>query len=406
MQITVIIPLFNKQDFIRQSVQSALAQKNVDVELLIIDDGSSDKSLEVINSVPDPRIRIFRQTNLGPSAARNLGMREARYSLVAFLDGDDYWASTKLFEQASYLEAHPEISAVYCQALRVDVNGNLIYRKPFGSGIRDEDFLLENLVKKPVSPALGSTLMIRTDVLKKMEGFDEAMFNGEDTDLELRLAQAGFKQHMLTRSLAFIRFDASSLSHSFDEDRWAVSYRSHLLSYERLRNNHPTDISEEKASNKVLNVHLRQFLYYLFIGKEGAASVLRDRISADWTLLEKNSRDFYSQIEFFTPLIYHKDGWSGLESFIERVLVERNQILPNSKDATRDDLIRIKAFVWCAGQSGGKVKRQAWSYLFAACKRNPGLLQKMNFWKQAVRLMVGNLAIWLNVKWHQLFRKY
>ena len=86
---------------------------------------------------------------------------EAKYPLIAFLDGDDYWAPSKLFEQASYLQAHPEISAVYCQALRVDVTGKLIFRKPFGSGIRDEDFLLKNLVKKPVSPALGSTLMIR-----------------------------------------------------------------------------------------------------------------------------------------------------------------------------------------------------------------------------------------------------
>ena len=225
MKISVIIPLFNKQDFILQSIQSALSQKKVEIELLVIDDGSSDKSLEMISSVSDTRIRVFRQNNLGPSAARNLGMREARYPLIAFLDGDDYWASTKLFEQASFLEAHPEVSAVYCQALRVDVDGNTIYRKPFGSGIRDEDFLLKNLVKKPVSPALGSTLMIRTDVLKQMNGFDERIFNGEDTDLELRLAQAGFKQHMLTKSLSFIRFDASSLSHSFDEERWARSYR-------------------------------------------------------------------------------------------------------------------------------------------------------------------------------------
>ena len=151
-----------------------------------------------------------------------------------------------------------------------------------------------------------------------MGGFDEAIVNGEDTDLELRLAQSGFKQHMLAKPLAFIRFDASSLSHSFDEERWAVSYRSHVLIYEKLLNNHPPEISEAQARIKVLNVHLRQFLYYLLIGKQKEAGVLRTRIMGERQLLDKNSRDFYTQIEFFTPLIYHKDGWPALEKFIEQ----------------------------------------------------------------------------------------
>lgn len=406
MQITVVIPLFNKQDYVLKSIQSVLRQKKVDLELLIIDDGSSDRSVEIAESIGDPRLRIFRQKNLGPSAARNRGMMEAKYPLIAFLDGDDFWAPTKLFEQGSYLQAHPEFSAVYCQALRVDINGDLIYRKPFGSGIRDEDFMLKNLVNKPVSPALGSTLMIRTDVLKKMDGFDERIFNGEDTDLELRLAQAGFNQHMLTKSLVFIRFDSFSLSHSFEEERWAVSYHSHLLIYEKLRKNHPPEISVEKASSKVLNVHLRQFLYYLLIGKQEAESDLRARISEDRKLLDKDSRDFYTQIEFFTPLIYHNDGWPGLERFIERVLVERSLILPNSGNETQDDLRRIKAIVWCAGQGGSKVKVQAWAFLFKVSKRNPRLLLSLNFWKQALRLIIGDLAIWLNVKWHELSMKF
>jgi len=406
MQITVVIPLFNKQHFILQSILSVLQQKNVDLEVLIIDDGSSDKSLEVINSVSDSRIRVFRQNNLGPSAARNRGMWEAKYPLIAFLDGDDFWAPTKLFDQSSFLQTHPEFSAVYCQALRVDVNGNMIYRKPFGFGIRDEDFLIKNLVNKPVSPALGSTLMIKTDVLKKMDGFDERIFNGEDTDLELRLAQAGFKQHMLSKSLVFIRFDGSSLSHSFDEERWAVSYRSHLLIYEKLQKNHPPEVSEEKALNKILNVHLRQFIYYLFIGKKEAESDLRARIIESRKLLDKNSRDFYTQIEFFTPLIYHNDGWLGLERFIDRVLIERNIILPNSENVIRDDLIKIKAIVWCAGQGGDFLKVQAWKYLLSTCGRNPQLLFGLNFWQQAARLLAGNQAIWINVKWHQLIMKF
>jgi glycosyltransferase involved in cell wall biosynthesis len=399
MNVSVVIPLFNKQDFVLKAITSVLKQKKVELELLVIDDGSTDNSFEIVNSVNDPRIRIFKQNNLGPSAARNRGMLEAKYPLIAFLDGDDFWAPTKLFEQAAYLEAHPEISAVYCQAVRVDVTGGLVNRKPFGYGIRDEGFLLKNLVKKPISVALGSTLMIRLEVLEKMGGFDEALVNGEDTDLELRLAKAGFKQHMISKPLTIVRFDASSLSRSFDEERWAISYRSHMLIYEKLLNDHPSEFSEVQARNKVLNVHLRQLLYYLLIGKTLAANGLRNRIIEERNLLDKNSGDFYTQIEFFTPLIYHRDGWTGLEKFIERVLDERDLILPNCENAIQDDLMKIKAIVWCAGQAHSNLKHEAWRFLFRACGKNFGLIINKDIWKQAVRLLVGNIAIWVNIRW-------
>ena len=406
MHISVVMPLFNKQDFVLQSVNSALQQKGIELELLIIDDGSTDRSLEIVEKIGDPRIRILRQKNLGPSAARNSGLKEAKHSLIAFLDADDYWAPKKLISQMSYLQTHPETAAVYCQALRVDINGNLIFRKPFGSGIRDENFLLNNLLTRPKTPALGSTLMIRTEILRKIDGFDVEITNGEDMDIQLRLAQAGFTQHMLSRSLAYIRFIHSSQSHSFDLDRWMNSYKSHLWIYKKLLKNDLPEILIDKANAKILNVHLRQFLYYLLIGKKEAAYELRTHIMNDANKLDKNSRDFYTQIEFFTPLIYQKDGWPELERFIEIVLTERGQIIQNSKNPIHDELTRIKAKVWCAGQGNKKIRRQTWVFLFNACRRNPALIHNLNFWKQAARLLIGNLVIRHNIKWHEASMKY
>ncbi len=164
----------------------------------------------------------------------------------------------------------------------------------------------------------------------------------------------------------------------------------------------------DEIASVVIVVRLRLLfrVHHVALGIEHAESELRARIIEDRNALDQESRDFYTQIEFFTPLIYFKDGWPGLERFIERVLVERDLILPNSKNAIQDDLIKIKAIVWCAGQGGNKVKDLAWAFLFKACSRNHRLLLKLNFWKQAVRLLVGKLAIWLNVKWHQLFMKF
>ena len=88
---------------------------------------------------------------------------------------------------------------------------------------------------------------------------------------------------------------------------------------------------------------------------------------------------------------------------LDQVMIHEDAEIENMHSL---DLIKIKAIVWCAGQGDNKVQRMARGYLFNACGTNPRLLLKLNFWKQSVRLLVGKLAIWLNVKWHQQLSKY
>ncbi len=89
--ISVVIPLYNKEPYIKRAIDSILAQKIQDYEIIVIDDGSTDKSAEVVKSFPDPRIRLIQQENAGVSAARNRGIEEAKAELIAFLDADDEW---------------------------------------------------------------------------------------------------------------------------------------------------------------------------------------------------------------------------------------------------------------------------------------------------------------------------
>ncbi len=91
MQVSVIVPLYNKGRSIERTVRSILAQTYQDFELLIIDDGSTDDGPEIIRTIVDPRIRLIQQSNAGPGAARNRGVAEALGDFVAFLDGDDEW---------------------------------------------------------------------------------------------------------------------------------------------------------------------------------------------------------------------------------------------------------------------------------------------------------------------------
>lgn len=109
MRISIVIPLFNKEKTVARALASIAAQSVEDYEVLVVDDGSTDQGAAMVEAWKDPRVRLIRQANGGPGAARNTGWREARASLVAFLDADDEWESEYLDRALSHLE-NPEVS--------------------------------------------------------------------------------------------------------------------------------------------------------------------------------------------------------------------------------------------------------------------------------------------------------
>lgn len=104
---SVVIPLYNKQDCIRNTVQSVLNQTFPDFEINIVDDGSTDRSLEIARQFDDPRIRVFSKPNGGVSSARNYGIRQSRKKYIAFLDADDLWYPDYLSEIARLIDKYP-----------------------------------------------------------------------------------------------------------------------------------------------------------------------------------------------------------------------------------------------------------------------------------------------------------
>ncbi len=109
---SVVVPLYNKELFIRRTVESVLSQSYQDFELIVVDDGSTDASIDVLAKVNDPRMRVVSQTNGGEGAARNCGMREASQPWIALLDADDYWFPDHLAELARLIELFPEAGMV------------------------------------------------------------------------------------------------------------------------------------------------------------------------------------------------------------------------------------------------------------------------------------------------------
>jgi glycosyltransferase involved in cell wall biosynthesis len=183
--VSVVVPAYNAAAFVRRAVDSVLAQTWASRELLVVDDGSTDGTLDVLASYGE-RLRVLTQANAGPAAARNHGLRAARARYVAFLDADDRWLPAKLERQVALLESRPEIG--FCStATRVVTEAG----DPAGDWpcTAIEGSLLETLFVRSAAVS-GSTsgVLARRELLLAADGFDEALRGFEDPDLWIRLA--------------------------------------------------------------------------------------------------------------------------------------------------------------------------------------------------------------------------
>ncbi len=183
VEVSVIIPTFNRRAMVREAVESVLAQTGASFELIVVDDGSTDGTSEELSKIPDDRMRVERIANSGPAAARNRGVAIARAPMIAFLDSDDLWKKQKLERQLAFMRANPDCAISQTNELWLRngrrVNPGLRHRKRAG------DFFLESLRTCLISP---SAVIMRAELFRSHAGFDELMIAAEDYDLWLRIS--------------------------------------------------------------------------------------------------------------------------------------------------------------------------------------------------------------------------
>jgi glycosyltransferase involved in cell wall biosynthesis len=213
-RISVIIPLFNKAPFVARALQSVAAQTFTDFELIVVDDGSTDDGAKIVERFGDSRIRLIRQENAGPGAARNRGLAEARGELIAFLDADDEWLPQFLAESAQSLDTEASAAAVssgYLEFPAGDSRAKMWHER----GLRDGMTRLSPLTDPKLANALLAymtpcTTVVRGNVLRKLGGFyaREHCAYGEDAHLWLKLL---FNEGVVVnlKPLARIHFEAS-----------------------------------------------------------------------------------------------------------------------------------------------------------------------------------------------------
>jgi glycosyltransferase involved in cell wall biosynthesis len=183
-RVSVIIPAFNVSPFIRQAVASALGQTVADIEVLVIDDGSTDGTVEQLTEISDPRLRIIRQAHTGVAFSRNAGIHLARAGYIGFLDGDDLWLPHKLEKHLALLEEHPNADLTFSLSRMIDACGrDHGLPLPKLSGIVTfQELLRENLVRT------SSSVVLRKEAILRAGFFDSHLVPCEDHDMWLRIA--------------------------------------------------------------------------------------------------------------------------------------------------------------------------------------------------------------------------
>jgi len=215
--VSVIIPVFNAAPYLRESIESVLAQDYPEMELILVDDGSTDGSLEIMRSYGD-RIHLIHQDRAGPGAARNRGIRAAHGDYLAFHDADDVWMPGKLDAQVRFMLERPEFHIVFGQFAFWNPDEHKQYPDPALFLDRPETWE----VKEPLSGSIYVdelmdsciamiTPVVRREVFETIGGFDESLLGGSDYDFWLR-ATHRFLAHKMPQCFAAYRLHTKGVT--------------------------------------------------------------------------------------------------------------------------------------------------------------------------------------------------
>lgn len=182
--ISVVVPTYNAQATLLETIDSIRRQTFSDFELIVIDDGSTDDTLRRLQGVHDPRLRVFRYPNAGLAEARNRGIDRSRGEFISFIDADDLWTPDKLALQLDALRRHPEAALAYSWTAFIDRKGSYLFAKEpcHFEGDVHADLLRSCFV------ASGSNILVRRSCVEAVGSFDTALGAAQDWDFCLRVA--------------------------------------------------------------------------------------------------------------------------------------------------------------------------------------------------------------------------
>jgi len=288
-KISVVITIYKVELYIAATVQSVLDQTYQNFEILIIDDASPDRSVEICRQFNDSRIRIIQQENRGTAGALNTGIRHSQGEYIALLDGDDLWLPEKLDRHVKHLENSPHVGVSFSRSAFIDEQGEHLnsYTRPKLKGFSVPDLLRSNPLGN------GSAALYRRQVFKDIEFrdnlrgyeencyFDEKICNWQDIESLLRIAlKTDWKIEGLSEPLTLYRVTSGGLSANFVN---TIKVWESLL--DGLENDNPEAISQWKRMS--MAYHLRFLAQKGIRIRKGKAAVefINQALTVHWRLL-------------------------------------------------------------------------------------------------------------------------
>jgi len=225
-KVSVIIPAYNAAETIQRTIESVLYQTTQDIEIIVVDDGSTDNTREIVSCFGE-KVGTFLQENQGHAVARNTGLKASRGEYCAFLDADDLWVPEKTERQVQILDEHPQVGIVHCDLKKVDLEGHLM--KQF---LRRKKFIHGNIFSNILTRKghiATSSAMFRKECVYRHGLFDESVreWGSEDREFWMRICK-DWEVAYIDEPLVVYQYRENSLSQSrtlknrIQGRRWAI----------------------------------------------------------------------------------------------------------------------------------------------------------------------------------------
>jgi glycosyltransferase involved in cell wall biosynthesis len=338
--VSVIIPTYNHAHFIGEAIQSVLNQIFSDFEVIIVDDGSTDNTVDIVGSFVDKRIKYLYQDNKGLAAARNTGLRSAKGEFVVFLDADDILLPNKLAVQVAWLQTHVECCLVASGYFYMDEQGRpLQEQRPWLTfpKFEIEDWLF-------YCPVGIHCILIRKRCVEQVGGFDDTLRMVADYDLWLRLAHAECKMEWVKEIVCGYRLSAGQMTRNAAE-----------------RKHDCVRVIDKFFNQTDLSLHLRALkrdvyahLYLACAGREyGVAKFEAAQASIVQALKYKPELLGAQQCELVNELL----SWTE-NPFVGDPIAYTNRIFNNLPQEAK---VLLKKKHWALGEIGLRVLFQAYA---------------------------------------------
>lgn len=252
--VSVVVPAYNRRNYIAQAIDSVLAQSYDNFEIIVVDDGSTDGTFEILDDYFNAgKIKLFfheKRANKGQSASINLGLKAVRGEFVAILDSDDYWDFNKLDIQVEFLNSNMDVGLIYSNGYAVNESGDKLYSIHSSDHVEPCD---PNSVLLDCYLALPVNSLVRRSVYDKVGGFDETFRAAQDHDMLIRMAEVTQFAY-IPDFLWYYRKHGDSISVKKRELRWITGFE--ILRRAKARYPYRPETIRKRAA--VLNFRLGQ----------------------------------------------------------------------------------------------------------------------------------------------------